>query len=85
MHDVQNFNDLHALWWVLYKERNLLLTSRQKYRQKLIPMPQLEEDRYTRVKRSMAAVKLVLDERKKIDSILKAQAEEKSNETQNQS
>ena len=65
---------MHALWWVLYKERNLLLTSRHRYRQKLIPMPQLEENRYIRVKRSMAAIKVVLDERKKISEMLKEQS-----------
>jgi large subunit ribosomal protein L47 len=75
----KSFNDLHALWWVLYKERNLLLTLRQTTRQKLMPMPQLDENRYIRVKRSMAAIKLVLDERKKIDALLKKQAE--ANET----
>jgi large subunit ribosomal protein L47 len=70
----KSFNDLHALWWILYKERNLLLTLRQTTRQKLMPMPQLDENRYIRVKRSMAAIKLVLDERKKIDALLKEKA-----------
>ncbi len=36
-------------------------------------MPQLDENRYIRVKRSMAAIKLVLDERKKIDALIKEQ------------
>lgn len=36
-------------------------------------MPQAEENRYLSVKRSMAAIKLVLHERKKITAFLEAE------------
>lgn len=74
----QSFNDLHALWWVLYKERNLLLTARHAHRQRLVPLPPLEENRYIRVKRSMAAVKVVLNERKRIQMFLKLASTEEA-------
>lgn len=74
----QSFNDLHALWWVLYKERNLLLTARHAHRQRLVPLPILEENRYIRVKRSMAAIKVVLNERKRIQTLLKETAKAKA-------
>lgn len=55
---------------MLYKERNLLLTSRQKTKRRLQPNRDVDENRYINVKRSMAAIKFVLDERKKIDKML---------------
>jgi hypothetical protein len=58
---------LHKLWFVLYKERNLLLTARDKHRRNLNPIPATEEKRYFDVKGSMAAIKFVLHERKTID------------------
>jgi len=66
----KGFDDLHKLWFVLYKERNLLLSERQKVRKNQRPLLASEENRYTKVKRSMAAIKVVLSERQKIgDSI----------------
>lgn len=55
---------------MLYKERNLLLTTKQKFRRTQRPMSSDEEFRYLKVKRSMAGIKHVLNERKKIDKIL---------------
>lgn len=66
----QSFDDLHKLWFVLYKERNLLLTHKQKLRRTLRPVIAADEHRYVKVKRSMAAIKHVLDERRKIDKLL---------------
>ena len=66
----QSFDDLHKLWYVLYKERNLLLTTKQKLRRTQRPVIAAEEFRYTKVKRSMAGIKHVLEERKKIDKLL---------------
>lgn len=66
----QSFDDLHKLWYVLYKERNLLLSEKQKIRRAQRPYTQLEENRYMNVKRSMAAIKFVLDERKKIAKLI---------------
>lgn len=58
------------MWYVLYKERNLLLTTKQKLRRTQRPVLAGDEFRYVKVKRSMAGIKHVLDERKKIDKIL---------------
>lgn len=66
----QSFDDLHKLWFVLYKERNLLLTDKEKTRRAQRPVTGIEESRYLKVKRSMGAIKFVMNERKKIDSIV---------------
>jgi len=63
---------LHKLWFVLYKERNLLLTAKQKLRRNQRPVTGAEEFRYIKVKRSMAGIKHVLKERKKIDQIFRS-------------
>ena len=67
---------MHKLWYVLYKERNLLLTARNKLRTAQKRTPPLEEQRYINVKRSMAAIKHTLDERKKIRNLLNGQSVE---------
>lgn len=64
---------MHKLWYVLYKERNLLLTIREKNRRLSSPMTRQDENRYIRVKRSMGAIKFVLNERKKIDALIRNQ------------
>eukprot|EP01041_Mallomonas_annulata_P005332 gene5332-10661_t len=69
----KSFDDLHKLWYVLYKERNLLLTAKEKARRSLRPISAAEEARYMKVKRSMGAMKLVLAERKRISQMLKTQ------------
>jgi len=66
----KNFDDLHKLWYVLYKERNLLLSEREKSRRGQRPVSTLDENRYIKVKRSMGAIKHVLKERSKIKKIL---------------
>lgn len=72
---LQSFDDLHKLWYVLYKERNLLLTIREKNRRLSSPMTRPDENRYIRVKRSMGAIKFVLNERKKIDALINSKEE----------
>ena len=62
----KSFDDLHKLWFVLYKERNMLLSEREKIRRLGRPVSAKEESRYTKVKRSMGAIKFVLNERSKI-------------------
>lgn len=59
----KSYEDLHKLWYVLYMERNMLLTERQlsRRRQLLFPQP----DRLKKVQKSMGAIRLVLAERKK--------------------
>ncbi|ETI41733.1 hypothetical protein F441_13015 [Phytophthora nicotianae CJ01A1] len=56
--------DLHKLWFVLLKERNALLTELQHCRAKNLAMP--NPTRRTKVKKSMARIKLVLHERSEI-------------------
>jgi large subunit ribosomal protein L47 len=57
----KSYEDLHELWYVLLKERNMLLTERYLARTNREPMraPQ----RMTKVRKSMARIKLVLTER----------------------
>jgi large subunit ribosomal protein L47 len=66
----QSFEDLHKLWFVLYKERNLLLTARLASQRNSLPVKSLDENRYINVKRSMGAIKKVLDERNKIKKMI---------------
>ncbi|CAH0476952.1 unnamed protein product [Peronospora belbahrii] len=56
--------DLHKLWFVLLKERNALLTELQHCRAKNLVMS--NPSRRTKVKKSMARIKLVLHERSQI-------------------
>ena len=55
------FDDLHKLWFVCLKERNYLLTERLYYRQMLQAAP--EAERLRKVKKTMAAIKVVIGER----------------------
>lgn len=59
----KSYDDLHKLWYVLYKERNMLLTEQQLSRTRQLIFPQPE--RFQKVKKSMGAIKQVLGERKK--------------------
>ena len=60
----KSFNDLHRLWWTLYKERNVLLTESARARRNgmRLKYPQ----RKAAVRKSMARIKQVLAERRKI-------------------
>ena len=71
----KSFDDLHKLWYVLYKERNVMLTLREKYRAVDRSFNQLDLKRYLNVKKSMAAIKLVLAERRKFKEFLQEQEE----------
>ena len=70
----KSFDDLHKLWYVLYKERNLILSEKEKIRRSLRPVTRMEENRYVKVKKSMAAVKTTLAERKRIEALLISQS-----------
>lgn len=72
----KSFDDLHKLWYVLYKERNLLLSERERARRNSRPIPPKEEFRYIKVKKSMGAIKFVLSERSKIHKLLKKEGVE---------
>jgi large subunit ribosomal protein L47 len=59
----KSFDDLHKLWWVLYKEKNMLLTEKYLCERGNLKFPQ--PFRYIKVKRSMKAIRVVLNERKR--------------------
>lgn len=59
----KSFDDLHKLWIVLYKERNMLKTEAYLARVNQINFPQPE--RLRKVRKSMGAIRQVLGERKR--------------------
>ena len=59
----KSYEDLHKLWYVLYMERNMLLTERQLSRRRQLYFPQPQ--RLVKVRKSMGAIKQVLGERKR--------------------
>lgn len=59
----KSYDDLHKLWYVLYMERNMLLTEQQLSRRRQLMFPQ--PARLTKVRKSMGAIKQVLGERKR--------------------
>eukprot|EP00804_Cyclotella_cryptica_P019205 CCRYP_006121-RA/>CCRYP_006121-RA protein AED:0.00 eAED:0.00 QI:2944/1/1/1/1/1/2/112/231 len=59
----KSYEDLHKLWYVLYKERNMLLTESNLARRHGYMMVQPE--RRKKVRKSMGAIKHVLGERKR--------------------
>ncbi|KAJ1426052.1 mitochondrial 39-S ribosomal protein L47 (MRP-L47)-domain-containing protein [Ochromonadaceae sp. CCMP2298] len=77
----KSFDDLHKLWYVLYKERNVLLTQKHKLKRTQRPTILVEEHRYFKVKRSMGGIKHVMKERKKIEYILAGMEADRSPES----
>mmetsp|Transcript_8376 Transcript_8376/g.18071 ORF Transcript_8376/g.18071 Transcript_8376/m.18071 type:complete len:220 (+) Transcript_8376:141-800(+) len=59
----KSYEDLHRLWYVLYKEKNMLLTEQQLSRRRQLIFPQ--PDRFKKVQKSMGAIRQVLGERKR--------------------
>ena len=59
---LKSFEDLHKLWYVLLKERNVLLTEFYDCESRNVSMPHPE--RLHKVKLSMKHIKQVLNERK---------------------
>jgi large subunit ribosomal protein L47 len=59
----KSYQDLHKLWYILYKERNMLLTEQQLSRRRQLTFPQPE--RFYKVQKSMGAIRQVLGERKR--------------------
>lgn len=54
-------SDLHKLWFVLHKERNMLLTMEEAYREKGVSMP--SHERIAKVDESMESLLSVVQER----------------------
>jgi len=59
----KSFDDLHRLWYVLYKERNMLFTEKYIAGVNSNYLPQPERER--KIKKSMGAIKHVLGERER--------------------
>jgi large subunit ribosomal protein L47 len=75
----KSYEDLHKLWYVLYKERNMLLTEQQLSRRRQLVFPQ--PNRLYKVQKSMGAIRQVLGERKrvKVEEHLASQMEKSMN------
>jgi ribosomal protein L29 len=61
---LKSFDDLHTLWFVLLKEKNMLLSERERCRHNKVRLAR--PDRLVKVRQSMARIMAVLDERKKV-------------------
>lgn len=59
----KSFDDLHKLWYVLYKERNMLSTEKVLCRRNQVAL--VQPDRLRKVQKSMGAIRHVLGERKR--------------------
>lgn len=59
----KSYDDMHKLWYVLYKEKNMLLTESNLARRHSYEM--IQPDRRRKVRKSMGAIKHVLGERKR--------------------
>uniref|UniRef100_A0A8C8VFF2 Large ribosomal subunit protein uL29m n=1 Tax=Pelusios castaneus TaxID=367368 RepID=A0A8C8VFF2_9SAUR len=57
----KSHEDLHKLWYVLLKEKNMLLTLQQEAKRQSLPMPSPE--RLEKVEKSMGRIDLVIKER----------------------
>merc|ERR1719198_1833844 len=70
----KSFEDLHKLWFVLYKERNMLLTEQARARRHGMRLARL--DRKRMVQKSMARIKAVLADRHKAFQLAQTAAAE---------
>ena len=68
----KSFEDLHKLWFVLYRERNMLLTEQARARRHGMRLARL--DRKGKVQKSMARIKAVLADRHKTYELAKQAA-----------
>ncbi|KAJ8374377.1 hypothetical protein SKAU_G00049570 [Synaphobranchus kaupii] len=70
----KNNEDLHKLWYVLLKEKNMLLTIEQESRRQRLPMPSPE--RLRKVERSMLRLDSVVKERENAIRLLQTGQEQ---------
>ncbi|KAG0224743.1 mitochondrial 39-S ribosomal protein L47 (MRP-L47)-domain-containing protein [Mortierella sp. GBAus27b] len=62
---IKSFDDLHKLWYVLLKERNLLATQKEEARRFHVPKQYFSnKGRRVKCQKSMARIKFVLNERR---------------------
>lgn len=61
----KSWDDLHKLWYVLLKERNLLQSEKLAYARQRQLMP--DPSRLTKVKKSMNRIKQVMSERARLE------------------
>ena len=66
----KSFNDLHCLWFICLKERNFLLSERLYFRQMQQAAP--EGGRLHKVKKTLAAIKVVIGERARAEKAMEA-------------
>uniref|UniRef100_A0A7S1TNE6 Large ribosomal subunit protein uL29m n=1 Tax=Phaeomonas parva TaxID=124430 RepID=A0A7S1TNE6_9STRA len=60
----KSFDDLHKLWFVLYKEKNVILT--EQARARTLSREMTAPERLHKVKLSMARLRHVVDDRRKV-------------------
>eukprot|EP01127_Copromyxa_protea_P006766 TRINITY_DN16754_c0_g1_i1.p1 TRINITY_DN16754_c0_g1~~TRINITY_DN16754_c0_g1_i1.p1 ORF type:complete len:156 (-),score=38.74 TRINITY_DN16754_c0_g1_i1:13-480(-) len=63
---MKSFGDLHKLWHVLLKEKNMLMTQRAEYRSTKDPTAWTNRYRMKKVRLSMARIRVVLGERQRV-------------------
>ncbi|KAK9905609.1 hypothetical protein WJX75_002937 [Coccomyxa subellipsoidea] len=63
---LKSWDDLHKLWYVLLKERNMLKSEKDSYRAKGLVMP--NGRRQTKVRKSMCRIKYVMYERARAET-----------------
>ncbi|GBG31506.1 54S ribosomal protein L4, mitochondrial [Hondaea fermentalgiana] len=61
---LKSFDDLRKLWFILLKEKNMLLT--EKHLARSMGQPMVGADRIRKVKTSMARLKTVVNERSRV-------------------
>ncbi|EIE23692.1 MRP-L47-domain-containing protein [Coccomyxa subellipsoidea C-169] len=63
---LKSWDDLHKLWYVLLKERNMLKSEKDNYKAKGLVMP--NGRRQTKVRKSMCRIKYVMYERARAET-----------------
>mmetsp|Transcript_5388 Transcript_5388/g.21347 ORF Transcript_5388/g.21347 Transcript_5388/m.21347 type:complete len:138 (+) Transcript_5388:126-539(+) len=72
----KSFDDLHKLWYVLYKEKNVILT--EQTRARTLGLEMNAPERMRKVCQSMARLRHVVDDRRKVLKAARETAEEEA-------